>query len=707
MKPSLLVLGLSCLLGAGPLLCAAETPAGTAVPAVTGRTPFKDGAGNTIFSLIQAKDHDRLVAFLAANPETIRDRATNLDTPLHAAIDAGDQTVIQLLLKSGVATDALDGKKATPLIAAVRQKDTTTVTHLLAAKVPIDAQDVNGFCALHLAVQVHSPELIKLLLESGASIDPVDVNKALTPVHLAYNLGRDDLARQMIEAQFSETKNRPFFLLHSEKPGDMVTELENNPNLLDRRLAGGWSLLHQAVADRQMDAVTYLLDNGFDPYARDCRRRCALHYAAEAGNLEFVQRLVEKAVDEKDKFVNVVDERKTTPLALAVRNNHLEVCKFLLGNMANPNIGNDEGKNLAFDMAACNDAMAELLSGYSMAMDPVDTAGRTPIFYAVANAKRTQLFLKAGARVAVKDKLGRTLLHAAAEAGNLETVRILLANRIAVDDMDQAKRTALHQAAIKGHAAVVNMLLEHGANPELVDGTGNTALHFAVYNVESLHTLLKRHVRVDVVTTQTKLTPMVSANIANEKGSESVLRAYMDTFAAAKSGELEAIQAVFKQLNADRETAIKDGHIPLAKVLTETPGYLMTARDHTGATPLLVAAEAGHAQVVNFLFQCGAEVAATRLDGSSALHLAAAANRGAVIPLLLQKQAEVNVTNAAEETPLHLAAANNATEAAKLLIAAKANLEATDKNGKTPLQIAQAAEKKEVADLLAKAAKPE
>jgi len=74
---------------------------------------------------------------------------------------------------------------------------------------------------------------------------------------------------------------------------------------------------------------------------------------------------------------------------------------------------------------------------------------------------------------------GRTLLHAAAQAGNLELATVLVHQYVDVDKIDKYGRTALHDAARWGETEVAQLLLENHANPSHQDIFGNTPLHVA------------------------------------------------------------------------------------------------------------------------------------------------------------------------------------------------------------------------------------
>lgn len=76
--------------------------------------------------------------------------------------------------------------------------------------------------------------------------------------------------------------------------------------------------------------------------------------------------------------------------------------------------------------------------------------------------------------------LGMTPLHAAAKAGHVETVELLLKAGIFRDAKTKVDRTALQMAAEEGHTTIVQLLIDHGADINAKDMLKMTALHWAV-----------------------------------------------------------------------------------------------------------------------------------------------------------------------------------------------------------------------------------
>lgn len=111
--------------------------------------------------------------------------------------------------------------------------------------------------------------------------------------------------------------------------------------------------------------------------------------------------------------------------------------------------------------------------------------------------------------------------------------------------------------------------------------------------------------------------------------------------------------------------------------------------DPDGFTPLMVAAERGHAGVAQILLDGGADVSIVEHDGFNALHIAAQSGRLSVAKMLVEAGTDLAATTTAQRfTALHLAAHENRSEVIKALLAAGAAVEAKTILGSTALHLA-------------------
>ncbi|XP_062843981.1 ankyrin repeat domain-containing protein 49 [Trichomycterus rosablanca] len=117
---------------------------------------------------------------------------------------------------------------------------------------------------------------------------------------------------------------------------------------------------------------------------------------------------------------------------------------------------------------------------------------------------------------------------------------------------------------------------------------------------------------------------------------------------------------------------------------------LVNCRDDDGYTPLHRAAYSGHASLLSFLLDSGADLHARTADGWTPLHSASRWGHAAVASSLLRRGAEVNAVTEGRLTPLQLAAGNPAAGQTLELLLSRRTLQAGLKNsaGETASDIA-------------------
>ncbi|XP_046558389.1 kinase D-interacting substrate of 220 kDa-like [Haliotis rubra] len=177
------------------------------------------------------------------------------------------------------------------------------------------------------------------------------------------------------------------------------------------------------------------------------------------GNLERVRYLLSQCKEDIARK-NTVGR---TPLMTAAFGRHREVFDFLLREGADISIGDDNGCNILH--WACRGGSIEMvkyiLSMEGMGVNDKGTDGTTPVVSAAWRGHKdvVEFLVSLGADMSVVDDLGETILHWAAQGGNVEMVKYILSQNIVdVDTRSKMGQTAADIAQVWDHKDVVKLL---------------------------------------------------------------------------------------------------------------------------------------------------------------------------------------------------------------------------------------------------------
>lgn len=193
------------------------------------------------------------------------------------------------------------------------------------------------------------------------------------------------------------------------------------------------------------------------------------------------------------------------------------------------------------------------------------SAGELQLAAAHGDAAKVAQEIDLGARIDEPDAAGRTALAWAAATGHIDVARALLAAGANPNLAAQGEVSPLMLAAEDGAPELVAALLDHGARPDAADAHAQTALMYAA-----------RANRAEVISVLLKHGAALQARC--EQGMTALHH-------AAES--CECIDAVQRLLAARAE---------------------VDSADMRGASALMLAAQAGHADVVSSLIDAGARL---------------------------------------------------------------------------------------------------
>jgi 7,8-dihydropterin-6-yl-methyl-4-(beta-D-ribofuranosyl)aminobenzene 5'-phosphate synthase len=146
--------------------------------------------------------------------------------------------------------------------------------------------------------------------------------------------------------------------------------------------------------------------------------------------------------------------------------------------------------------------------------------------------------------------------------------------------------------------------------------------------------------------------------------------------------------------------AAQQGDIDTVKKLLNKNPDLLKTKDENGITPMHVAANGGHKEIIELLLSKGADANIKDNNGRTPLFFAAGNGSIDICTLLIEKGAQVNVANKYDRTPLLYAIWRNHKDLAEFLIDKAAEINFKDTDGYTPLHYVSMEGQKDIADML-------
>lgn len=452
--------------------------------------------------------------------------------------------------------------------------------------------------------------------------------------------------------------------------------------------AAGDLRLLEAVKGGDKESARSLLKQRADVNASEADGATALHWAAHRDDLETVDLLIRAGAK-----VNAANDYGVTPLALACVNRNAALVAKLLAAGANPNAATGTGQTVLMTCSrtGATEAVKALLARGADVNAKEARRGQTALMWALAgkHSDVALVLVEHGADVHARSKMtvlpetairnlggadrlpypapkgGFTPLLFAAQQGDLDSARMLLAAGADVNESTPEEGAALVVASASGHEALAIFLLEKGANPNATDGFGVAPLHYAAG--KGVSTLLG--VRYDPSYRQqpTDLPQLAKALLARGANANAqITKGFKRGPDGIPFSMVGATPFFLAAVSADAEllrVLLAGGANP--RLLTEekaTPLMAAAMAACTGTCPYAGAnrdneEDARNAlEAVHVAVEAGVDVNATNSDGQTALHAAAFTGADAIVQFLADHGATVDVRDKNGETPWTMAA---------------------------------------------------
>ena len=428
----------------------------------------------------------------------------------------------------------------------------------------------------------------------------------------------------------------------------------------------------------------------------------ALHRAVHRDDLGMVELLIGAGAD-----VNLTNDYGVTPLSLACTNGSAAVVARLLDAGADPEVRTEGETALMTAVRTGSVNVVELLIAHGADAGAMELAsGQTLLMTAAAemHPSLVRLLLARGADVHARSLVGFTPLLFAVRAGDLESVRLLIAAGASAgerlpaaggvpgappggndsqDDDSPRGTTALVLAIGNGHYELAQHLLEQGADPN-ADSEGQTALHALVstMNWEGLTGPDPEVTGAGRLDARDLLAVLLAAGANVNAGLTQALGGGIITGFSVEPQAMLGVTAFWQ--------AARAGDIRTMRVLADHGADLHHATQR-GTTPLMVAAgvgftdgatpgsEADALEAVRFLVEQGADIhhrQGTEPDCTPRNYTGGGGSRN--LPGLV-----------CGWTALHGAAVRGADSIVQFLVDQGAGLDVRDKAGQRPLEVAE------------------
>ncbi|KAF5686264.1 ankyrin 3 [Fusarium circinatum] len=405
------------------------------------------------------------------------------ETPLAAACIANKVNFAHLLLIYGGDPNQLTATGETLLSSAINKKTPKKfIDLLLDYGADPDLKSREGKTALFEAIQNSRVDIVNSLLDHGANPNLPG------PKHMLWPATYQSACLQVLLAHGADPKKAPGIMelavsVNNIESVKVLLNAKVDPN---QKKDGVYTPLCTSIRDNRPDIFHLLLANKADPNvpaseypAFKCITHNRLQYlpplveagvnlgspkgivetAVSVNNMEALTWLIEKGMNPNDKT-----PKGHSPLTTAIRENRVEMVDFLLSHGADPNV---RGQDWPVCMAVRNPPVLKRI--LSVLTEPRAFKGVMEMAVVANQLESVKLLLAAG--VSVEDKNGGVFspLTSAIREDRKDIVWFLI-NEGGADINAPGEHLPVVKALrrYRGDSEILEFLLEHGADPNKV-----------------------------------------------------------------------------------------------------------------------------------------------------------------------------------------------------------------------------------------------
>ncbi|XP_042731264.1 ankyrin repeat and death domain-containing protein 1B isoform X1 [Lagopus leucura] len=282
----------------------------------------------------------------------------------------------------------------------------------------------------------------------------------------------------------------------------------------------------------------------------------------------------------------------------------------------------------------------------------------------------------------------------AAKTNNLETMEKLFKKNLNINAVDTLKRTALHFAVAGSHTSAVDFLLHHKARVDMADQHGLTVIHLAAWtgNLDIMRKLVKAGADQKAKNEE----EMNALHFAAQNNSVKIIDYFLQDLHLTDLNKPDGNGRKPFLLAAER------GHADMINNLIAL-NLFTTEKDKEGNTALHLAAKNGHSEAVVILLKHWDEVNDFNQNNSNALQAAIQNGHQSLVTFLIDKNIDLVPKPEQKNSPLHLAVISNHLLIVKKLLEANHDINFLNHRHETPLHLAADVGNVEMVEVLLKA----
>lgn len=370
---------------------------------------------------------------------------------------------------------------------------------------------------------------------------------------------------------------------------------------------------------------------------KDPEGHTLLDYAAEAGRLDIVKKLVEMGASPTQKC-----SMGHEPVHAAARGGAVEVLDYLVAQGASLDASTTSGITVAHSAAFTGQVkVLEYLTGK-------------------------------GVNILTKDNFGRTPLANACLGGSIPTVEFMLKNGASLKESSSYGSLVFDARTVE----MMKYLESKGLDIAATANTGSTALRLAAQRGDT-DLVRYLHKRGQSLNDSQEGTPTVV--MAGYSGSVQTLRYFYDNGVDMLQTGTGGWQVI--------TTATRSGSVLAVKFL-QSLGADLTIRNTDQSTLMNHAAAVGSIEMMKYLQSEGLSLETKGYNDWQAIHNAAYSNRVSAFDFLLNSGISRDAKAKWELQPIHTAAMGGAIEVMEVLLRKGANIHSKISDGGTPVIIA-------------------